>query len=102
MLEALRREPARWTAEDAAEALRLIRSGHAMLAVDRERAVAKMGQFLSAVSRVRRDGREVSFEAVAWRLAGEDEEGEAALRSLGGERPPRPVTPPGGWPATKK
>lgn len=110
LLEALRREPSRWSAEDARAALELVRQGRSRLPSDREAAVARMARFLSAVSRARRDGGPLTFEAVVWAGLGspDDAEGDRELALLGGVRPASPIstpatgTPARGTPSPKK
>lgn len=95
LVEAFRRHPARYSAEDFLAALRVVGGdSEAMLPDDRERAVVAMGRALGAVARLRRDGRAVTFEALAFALADDNAEGEAQLAALGGESPKEPVRTP--------
>lgn len=102
LVEALRRNPEKYTGEDFLAALDVMRGSESMLSVDTETAVSTMDRVLSAVSRLRRDGKPVTFEAVFWTLAdggaaASNAEGLAQLRALGGEPPREPVkTPPRG------
>lgn len=74
-----------------------------MLPDDRERAVVAMGRVLGAVARLRRDGRTVTFEALALTLADDNAEGLAELAALGVAPPSEPVrTPARGTPATPR
>ena len=103
LVEALRRNPERYTSEDFLAALDVTRGSETMLPDDPEGAVTTMARVLSAVSRLRREGKPVTFEAVFWTLADSaaadaaNAEGLAQLRALGGEPPREPVkTPPRG------
>jgi hypothetical protein len=93
------------TEGDVLAALSVLQTGRSMLPDDPHRAVVVAGNILTAVSRLRRDGRLVTFESLVWSLAqgGTQEmnaEGVAQLRELGGEPPAQPVRPPA--PAEKK
>jgi len=96
LVEAFRRHPARYSSEDFLAALRVVGPDtEAMLPDDRERAVVAMGRVLGAVARLRRDGRPVSFEALAFTLAEDDNaEGVAQLAALGVDPPKEPVRTP--------
>jgi hypothetical protein len=87
------------TEGDVLAALSVLQTGRAMLPDDPHRAVVVAGNILTAVSRLRRDGRSVTFESLTWSLAqgGAQEmnaEGVAQLRELGGEPPAQPVRAP--------
>lgn len=96
LVEAFRRHPNRYSAEDFLAALRVVGADtEARLPNDREVAVVAMGRVLGAVARLRRDGDAVTFEALAMTLAADDNaEGEAQLAALGGEPPREPVRTP--------
>lgn len=99
LVEALRRNPEKYTGEDFLAALDVMRGSESMLSADPETAVSTMDRVLSAVSRLRRDGKPVTFEAVFWTLAdggaaAANAEGLAQLRALGGEPPREPVKTP--------
>jgi hypothetical protein len=84
------------TEGDVLAALSVLQTGRTMLPDDPHRAVVVAGNILTAVSRLRRDGRPVTFESLMWSLAqgGDQEmnaEGVAQLRELGGEPPSQPV-----------
>ncbi len=99
LVEAFRRHPARYSAEDFLAALRVVGSDtEAKLPDDRERAVVAMGRVLGAVARLRRDGDAVTFEALAMTLASSaasNTEGKAQLAALGVDPPAAPVLTPG-------
>lgn len=99
LLEAFKRAPGSFTAEDALAALDAIATTEAMLPRDPERAVATMGRMLTAVSRLRREGAPVTFQAIALKLAepadaDDNEEGRAELAALGAQPPAEPVRTP--------
>lgn len=99
LVEALRRSPERYSSEDFLAALDVVRGSESMLSSDVEGAVSTMERVLSAVARLRRDGKPVTFEAVFWSLAdggaeAANAEGIAQLRALGAEPPREPVRTP--------
>ena len=111
LVEALRRNPAKYSGEDFLAALDVVRDGEAMLPDDPEEQVAVMARMLRGVSKLRAEGRPVSLNNLAWSLASTEAdaaealnaEGLAELRALGGEPPKEPVkTPPRGVPAVPR
>lgn len=95
----------RHTEADVLAALALMSTGESMLPDDPQRALTVAKNILAAIARLRRDGKEISYQNLSWSLAegaadAANAEGLAQLRALGGEPPREPVrTPARGVPA---
>lgn len=100
LVEALRRDPSKYTGEDFLAAMDAVREGEAMLPRDEEARIVTMGRLLRATARLRAEGQPVTLTTLAWTLAaGEvdeklNEEARASLAALGAEPPGEPVRTP--------
>lgn len=116
LIEAYGRDPSIATPEDVIAARKLVYDAPHLAADNREALVMRMGRFLRAVAKLRRDEEPVTMAAVMWELTSADSprqraavvardvelnaEALAELRALGAEPPREPVkTPPRGTPA---